>query len=89
MSNGFKKVAGVLGITLKHATTKHAQTTGLVEQPHASVKRALKLEAGKWRSLWHKYVSIRSLITTHLITRVLAVNQAECFMDTILIISLI
>ena len=31
MSHVIKEVAGVLGITLKHATTKHAQTIGLLE----------------------------------------------------------
>ena len=31
MSHVIKKVAGVLGITLKHATTKHAQTIGVLE----------------------------------------------------------
>ena len=31
MSHVIKEVAGVLGITLKHATTKHAQTIGLFE----------------------------------------------------------
>ena len=30
-STVIKEVAGVLGITLKHATTKHAQTIGLLE----------------------------------------------------------
>ena len=29
MSHGYKDVAGVLGLTLKHAATKHAQTCGL------------------------------------------------------------
>ena len=56
-----KEVAGVLGITLKHATTKHAQTMGLLERSHASIKQALKIETGYWRSLWHKYVSIAVL----------------------------
>ena len=56
-----KEVAGVLGITLKHATTKHAQTIGLLEQSHASIKQALKIETGERRSLWHKYVSIAVL----------------------------
>ena len=46
-------MAGVLGITLKHA-----QTIGLLEQPHPSIKQALKIETGERRSLWHKYVSI-------------------------------
>ena len=31
MSHVFKEVAGVLGITIKHATTKHAQLIGLLE----------------------------------------------------------
>ena len=35
MSHVIKEVAGVLGITLKQATTKHAQTIGLLEQSHA------------------------------------------------------
>ena len=56
-----KEVAGVLGVTLKHATTKHAQTIGLLERSHASIKHALKIEAGERRSLWHKYVSIAVL----------------------------
>ena len=32
------EVAGILGITLKHTTTKHAQTAGLIQQSHASIK---------------------------------------------------
>ena len=56
-----KEVAGVLGVTLKHATTKHAQTTGLLEQSHASIKKALKIETGERRSLWHKYINIAVL----------------------------
>ena len=43
MSHEIKEVAGVLGITLKHAITKHAQTIGLVERSHASIKQALKI----------------------------------------------
>ena len=61
MSHVIKEVAGVLGITLKHATTKHAQTIGLLEQSHASVKQALKIETGERRSLWHKYINIAVL----------------------------
>ena len=53
---------GVLGITVKHATTKHAQTIGLLERSHASIKQALKTESGERRSLWHQYVSIAVLI---------------------------
>ena len=60
-SHVIKVVAGVLGITLKHATTKHAQTIGLLERSHASIKQALKIETGERKSLWHKYVSIAVL----------------------------
>ena len=54
-------MAGVLGITLKHATTKHAQTIELLERSHASIKQSLKIETGERRSLWHKYISIAVL----------------------------
>ena len=60
-SHVIKEVAGVLGVTLKHATTKHAQTIGLLERSHASIKKALKIEKGERRSLWHKYVNIAVL----------------------------
>ena len=62
MSHVIKEVAGVLGITLKQATTKHAQTIELLERSHASIKQALKIETGERRSLWHKYVTIAVLI---------------------------
>ena len=58
MSNVMKEVTGVLGITLKHATTKHAQTIGLLETSCASIKQTLKMKTGERRILWHKYVSI-------------------------------
>ena len=61
MSHVTKEVAGVFGITLKHATTKHAQTIEVLQRCHASIKQALKIEAGEGRSLWHKYVSIAVL----------------------------
>ena len=58
LSHVIKEVAGVHGITLKDATTKHAQTIGLLERSHASIKQALKIETCEQRSLWHKYVKI-------------------------------
>ena len=61
MSHVIKGVAAVLGITVKHATTKRVQTTRLNERSHASIKQTLKPDAGEWRSLWHKYVSIAVL----------------------------
>ena len=61
MSHVIKEVAGVFGITLKQATTKHAQTIGLLERSHASIKQASKLETGERRSLWHEYIFIAVL----------------------------
>ena len=60
-SHVIKEVAGVLFITLKHATTKHAQTIGLLERSHASIKQSLNIETGERRSLWHKYINIAVL----------------------------
>ena len=60
-SHVIKEVASVLGFTLKHATTKHAQTIGLLERSHASIKRSLKIETGERRTLWRKYFSIAFL----------------------------
>ena len=39
MSQVIKGVTGVLGITLKHTTAKHAQTIRLLERSHASIKQ--------------------------------------------------
>ena len=61
MSHVIKEVAGVLGITLKHATRKHAQKIVLLERSHASIKQALKMETGERKSLWLMYVSIAVL----------------------------
>ena len=44
MSHVIKEVAGVLGITLKHAKTKHSRTTGILEQSHASIKQVRKVK---------------------------------------------
>ena len=57
MSQVIKEVTGVLGITLKHVTRKHARTIGLLERSHASIKQALKIETGERRSLCHKYIN--------------------------------
>ena len=51
VSHVFKIVPSVLGITLKHATKKHALIIGLLERSHASIKPALKIETGE-RHYW-------------------------------------
>ena len=61
MSQLIKEVAEVLGITQQHAATKHAQTIGMLERTHASLKKNLKIETRERRSIWHKYVNIAVL----------------------------
>ena len=61
MSQVIKEVAEVLGITLNHTTTKHAQTVGKLERTHVSLEKTLKIETGERRSMWHKYVNIAVL----------------------------
>ena len=55
------EVAETLGINLKHATTKHAQTIGVLERAHATIKTSLKMASGKYREQWHKYLPIAIL----------------------------
>ena len=57
MSQVIKEMAEVFGITLQHATTKHAQTIGNIEQTHASLNEIFEIEIGERRSMWHKYVN--------------------------------
>ena len=49
------EVAAVLGIELKHATMKQAQTKGLLERIHASKKTLLKAATGEFRHNWHEF----------------------------------
>ena len=88
-SNVIKEVAGVLGITLKHTTTKHAQTIGLLERSHASIKQTLKIKTGEWRSLWHKYVSIAVLNYNTSYHASIGCEPNRVFHGRILLISLI
>ena len=55
------EIAAVLGIELKHVTMKHAQTIGLLERTHASVKTHLKAATGEFRTNWHKYLPLAVL----------------------------
>ena len=61
VSQIIEEKAAVVGITLKHATKKHSQAIGQLEQSHASVKQALKTETGERRSFCQKYVGIAVL----------------------------
>ena len=54
ISQVIHEVAEVLGRNLKHATTKHAQTIGVLERAHATIKTYLKMASGEYRKQWHK-----------------------------------
>ena len=55
------EVTAVLGVELKHATMKHAQTIGLLERTHASVKTQLKAATAELRHNWHKILPLAVL----------------------------
>ena len=61
VSQVIHEVAEILGINLKHATTKHAQTIGVLERAHATIKTSLKMASGEYRKQWHKYLPIAFL----------------------------
>ena len=58
VSQVIHEVAEIVGINLKLATTKHAQTIGVLERTHATIKTSLKMESGEYRKQWHKYLPI-------------------------------
>ena len=53
-----QEITKILDIEIRHATTKHAQTIGILERTHASIKTALKISPGERKSTWLKYVRI-------------------------------
>ena len=61
VSQVIHKVAELLGKNLKHATTKHAQTIGVLERAHATIKTSLKMASGEYRKQWHKSLPIAIL----------------------------
>ena len=58
VSQVIHEVGEILGINLNHATTKHAQTIGVLERAHATIKTSLKMASGEYRKQWHKYLPI-------------------------------
>ena len=71
------EVAEILGINLKHATTKHAQTIGVLERAHATIKTSLKMASGEYRKQWHEYlpIAILNYNTTYRSSSVCGPNQ--------------
>ena len=61
VSQVIHEVAEILGINLKHSTTKHAQTIGVLEGAHATIKTSFKMASGEYRKQWHKYLPIAIL----------------------------
>ena len=61
VSQVIHEVAEILGINLEHATLKHAQTIGVLERAHATIKTSLKMASGEYRKHWHKYLPIAIL----------------------------
>ena len=57
-SEVINQIAQTLDIRISHASTKHAQTIGILERTNASLKTALKISTEERRSMWHKYVQI-------------------------------
>ena len=51
----------VLGIEIRHANTKHAQTIGNLERCHSSLNEALKISTGERRTMWHQFEHIATL----------------------------
>ena len=56
------EIADVLGITLRHATTTHAQTIEVLERTHATLKTSLEMFSGKFRKQWLKNQPLALLI---------------------------
>ena len=61
ISEAMQQTTAVLGIQLKHATTKHAQTIGILERTHASLKESLKIMTGERRTMWHQFLPMAVL----------------------------
>ena len=58
VSQNIHEVAEILGKNLKHATTKHAQTIGVLERAHATIRTSLKMASGEYRKQWHNNLPI-------------------------------
>ena len=56
-----REVAAVLGFELKAASTKHAQTIGMLERTHATVNVHLKAATGEFRNNWQKFLKLAVL----------------------------
>ena len=70
MSEVIADAARTLAIPIRHATTKRAQTIGILERCHASLKESLKISTGERRTM------LQHLTTTRRTTPPSVVNRA-------------
>ena len=61
ISEAMQQTTTALGIQLKLATTKHAQTIGILERTHASLKESQKIMTGERRTMWHQFLPMAVL----------------------------
>ena len=61
ISEAMHQTTAALGIQLKHATTKHAQTIGILERTHGSLEESLKIMTGERRTMWHQFLPMAVL----------------------------
>ena len=54
LSQVIHEVAEKLGKNLKHATTKHGKTIGVLERAHSTIKTSLKMTSDECNKQWHK-----------------------------------
>ena len=54
LSYTIHKTTELLGMTIRHATTKHAQTIEVLEKMHLIMKTSLKISSGENPKQWHK-----------------------------------
>ena len=61
------EITQILEIQISHASTKHAQTMGILQRTHASIKTTLKISTGERRSMWHKLdqIAVMNYNTTY------------------------
>ena len=61
VSQVIHEVAEIWGINLKHTTTKHEQTIGVLERAHATIKTSFKTASGDYKKQWQNYLPIAIL----------------------------
>ena len=56
------ELVSLLEIKLRHATLIYAQSVGVVERSHLSMKRILRLDSNQTGNDWHKWLNIAEFI---------------------------